>query len=334
MDDYQLEGPKPARMYEVILPKKLGYFGKVQEVLEDLFREDAIRAIPFVRETIAEGRRRDPAFDEEAWIRTLGRASRGYSIYEMDGRYLAPQGPIDERVLVIRFIFHNPRRPGRPSGRLPGRLAGGGQSPGRPPLRRGARRRGGDLVPGIHPSPAGDLAQECRRRPGRGGQRVSISTIERYAAGGPLLVYAAAGLTPEQETARPGPGRWSVAELVAHLLDSDLVYAERMKRVLAEDRPTLMAFDENAWIDRLGAQDDARGGGDQPLRRPPAVDDADPAALLGGRLRPRGRALGGRPAEPGRDRRADRPPRRPPPEVPLRKRANLGVALYPRYTDA
>ena len=53
-------------------------------------------------------RRRDRAFDEEAWIKTLGRASRGYSIYEMDGRYLSPQGPVDERVLVIRFIFHNP----------------------------------------------------------------------------------------------------------------------------------------------------------------------------------------------------------------------------------
>ncbi len=39
MSEYQLEGPKPARMYEVILPKKLGYFGKVQEVLEDLFDE-------------------------------------------------------------------------------------------------------------------------------------------------------------------------------------------------------------------------------------------------------------------------------------------------------
>jgi hypothetical protein len=108
MADYLLEGPKPARMYEVILPKKLGYFGKVQEVLEDLFREEAIREIPFVRETIAHRRARDAAFDEEAWIRMLGRASRGYSIYEMDGRYLSPQGPIDERVLVIRFIFHNP----------------------------------------------------------------------------------------------------------------------------------------------------------------------------------------------------------------------------------
>ena len=31
----------------------------------------------------------------------------------MDGRYLSPKGPVDERVLVIRFIFHNPRRTSR-----------------------------------------------------------------------------------------------------------------------------------------------------------------------------------------------------------------------------
>ncbi|MGE3820782.1 MAG: hypothetical protein AB7I30_15320 [Isosphaeraceae bacterium] len=108
MPDYLLEGPKPARMYEVILPKKLGYFGKVQEVLEDLFDEEAIRAIPFVRNSIARSRRSSQDFDEDAWVKTLCRASRGYSIYEMDGRYLSPHGPIDERVLVIRFIFHNP----------------------------------------------------------------------------------------------------------------------------------------------------------------------------------------------------------------------------------
>jgi hypothetical protein len=108
MPEYQLEGPKPARMYEVILPKKIGYFGKVQEVLEDLFNEEAIRVIPFVKRSIARQRRQVPDFDEDAWIKTLCRASRGYSIYEMDGRYLSPTGPVDERVLVIRFIFHNP----------------------------------------------------------------------------------------------------------------------------------------------------------------------------------------------------------------------------------
>jgi hypothetical protein len=108
MTDYHLEGPKPARMYEVILPKKLGYFGKIQQVLEDLFNEAAIRTVPFVKQSITRSRRRDQAFDEEAWIRSLSRAVRGYSIYEMDGRYLSPHGPVDERVLVIRFIFHNP----------------------------------------------------------------------------------------------------------------------------------------------------------------------------------------------------------------------------------
>ena len=106
MADYHLEGPKPARIYEVILPKKLGYFGKIQEVLEDLFDEQAIRSIPFVRRTIAR-RRRERGFNEETWVKSLCQASRGYSIYEMDGRYLSPHGPVDERVLVIRFIFHN-----------------------------------------------------------------------------------------------------------------------------------------------------------------------------------------------------------------------------------
>jgi hypothetical protein len=107
MAGYSLEGPKAARLYEVILPKKLGYFGKVQEVLEDLFSEDAIREVPFVRRSIAESRKQE-GFDEDQWVKTLCRASRGYSIYEMDGRYLSPNGAVDERVLVIRFIFHNP----------------------------------------------------------------------------------------------------------------------------------------------------------------------------------------------------------------------------------
>lgn len=76
--------------------------------------------------------------------------------------------------------------------------------------------------------------------------------IARYAAGGPLLTYAISGLTPEQEAARPGPGDWSLGEVVAHIVDTDLVLSDRIKRVLAEDHPALQPFDENAWIARLG----------------------------------------------------------------------------------
>lgn len=99
-----------------------------------------------------------------------------------------------------------------------------------------------------HPSRAG--AGGFRRE----GLMSSAELIDRYEAGGPLLAYAASGLSPEQETARPGPGAWSIAELVAHLLDADLVLADRMKRLIAEDEPVLQAFDENAWIARLDSQ--------------------------------------------------------------------------------
>lgn len=77
--------------------------------------------------------------------------------------------------------------------------------------------------------------------------------IDRFDAGGALLAYAAGGLAPDHETARPGPGAWSIAELVAHMVDSDLVAADRMKRIIAEDRPTLLAYDQDAWIARLGS---------------------------------------------------------------------------------
>ena len=108
MSGYHQEGPKAARMYEVILPKKLGYFGKVQEVLEDLFSEAAIHKVPYVKREIAKSLKRDPNFKVDRWVQTLCNATRGYSIYEMDGRYLGPTGaPLDERVLVIRFIFHD-----------------------------------------------------------------------------------------------------------------------------------------------------------------------------------------------------------------------------------
>ncbi len=81
--------------------------------------------------------------------------------------------------------------------------------------------------------------------------------INRYASGGPILLYAITGLTPDHERAAPGTGAgaWTIAELMAHLLDTELVFAERMKRVIAEDNPTLVSFDENRWALRLSYPD-------------------------------------------------------------------------------
>ena len=79
--------------------------------------------------------------------------------------------------------------------------------------------------------------------------------LDRFTMGGAILAYAVSDLTIEQEQARPGPGAWSIAELVVHLLDTDLVYSDRMKRVIAEDDPVLQNMDETAWAARLGYQE-------------------------------------------------------------------------------
>ncbi|WP_165245033.1 DinB family protein [Paludisphaera soli] len=78
--------------------------------------------------------------------------------------------------------------------------------------------------------------------------------IDRYALGPAILEYAVYGLSDQLVLARPGPGAWSIAELVAHLADSDVVASDRMKRVIAEPEPTLLAYDESAWNDRLDMQ--------------------------------------------------------------------------------
>ncbi len=77
------------------------------------------------------------------------------------------------------------------------------------------------------------------------------SWIQRYAAGADLPAQSIAGLTPQQMLARPVPGTWSIHQIVVHLMDSDLVGGDRMKRVIAEPNPTLLAYDQDAFVQRL-----------------------------------------------------------------------------------
>jgi hypothetical protein len=75
--------------------------------------------------------------------------------------------------------------------------------------------------------------------------------IETYAAGGETLRRAVQGLSRDELLARPGPGDWSIQELVIHLADSDAIAIDRMKRTLTEDNPPLLYADETAYVDRL-----------------------------------------------------------------------------------
>ena len=81
------------------------------------------------------------------------------------------------------------------------------------------------------------------------------SLIETYAAGGEKLALAIRGLTREDMTCFPIPGTWSILQVVVHLMDSDLIGADRMKRIAAEDNPTLIGYDETRFIERLFPHD-------------------------------------------------------------------------------
>ena len=75
--------------------------------------------------------------------------------------------------------------------------------------------------------------------------------IEDYLAGPQLLRQAVAGMSPEQFVARPIPGKWSTLEVVCHLADFEIVYADRIKRVIAENEPTLFGGDPDVFAARL-----------------------------------------------------------------------------------
>lgn len=47
-----------------------------------------------------------------------------------------------------------------------------------------------------------------------------------------------------------GVGRWSCRVLLGHLADAEVVYLHRMRKVMAEDKPMLANWDEDAFVDR------------------------------------------------------------------------------------
>ncbi|HJT88178.1 MAG TPA: DinB family protein [Bryobacteraceae bacterium] len=75
--------------------------------------------------------------------------------------------------------------------------------------------------------------------------------LERYRRGAELLAVVLTGVFGEEEDFTPAPGKWSIRQIIAHLADAELVGAHRFRQVVAEDNPTLVAFDQDAWAQNL-----------------------------------------------------------------------------------
>jgi len=97
------------------------------------------------------------------------------------------------------------------------------------------------------------LLVESEQREARGGdrraeQRKAEQEFAR-ASCGPPPDHAERQGKPERE------GKWSIVHVLQHLADSEVVWAWRMRLILAQDRAPLTGYDQDLWRDRLRYRD-------------------------------------------------------------------------------
>jgi hypothetical protein len=80
------------------------------------------------------------------------------------------------------------------------------------------------------------------------GNRNPLAVVEATPG---ALERATAGVDEARLRQAEREGKWSIAEVVAHLADSELVWGYRLRRVLAEERPQIIGYDQDLWADRL-----------------------------------------------------------------------------------
>lgn len=75
--------------------------------------------------------------------------------------------------------------------------------------------------------------------------------LERFRRGGELIAVVTTGAAGPELDFTPGPGRWSIRQIICHLADSEMVGADRFRRIIAEDNPTILVYDQDAWAEKL-----------------------------------------------------------------------------------
>ena len=69
--------------------------------------------------------------------------------------------------------------------------------------------------------------------------------VQRSTAG--KLKKLTTGLTPKELKWRTEPTKWSIAEIIAHLADAEIVASWRMRSVIGENGITIQPFDQDQW---------------------------------------------------------------------------------------
>lgn len=69
------------------------------------------------------------------------------------------------------------------------------------------------------------------------------------------IAAAVSGLSPAVLHYKPAPEKWSILEILGHLADIEIVYAYRLRQMLADQNPIIAPMDQDAWARNLGYMD-------------------------------------------------------------------------------
>ena len=78
--------------------------------------------------------------------------------------------------------------------------------------------------------------------------------IQQYREGYDRVVRALDGFPAAKLTARLIAGKWTAAEIVHHLADSEMTSAIRLRKLLAETHPVIQGYDQERYADVLHYQ--------------------------------------------------------------------------------
>ncbi|HZI46757.1 MAG TPA: DinB family protein [Pyrinomonadaceae bacterium] len=75
--------------------------------------------------------------------------------------------------------------------------------------------------------------------------------IAQYKAGFDEVSRNLAEIPQNLLTAHPIAGKWSAAEIIHHLADSETISGQRLKRLLVEDHPLIQGYDQDQYAAKL-----------------------------------------------------------------------------------
>ena len=75
--------------------------------------------------------------------------------------------------------------------------------------------------------------------------------VAKYKDGYAQVMSALDGATDDELDRQPAPGKWTPREIVHHLADSEMTSAIRLRRLLAEDAPVIVGYDQEEFARKL-----------------------------------------------------------------------------------